>query len=103
MYFHENWSGRVTQPRFILTFLSGAHSLAFYVCWYDYHWQSENGNTLILTLRNPEWEQSKQLGNLARTMGNATTGTAQGFLRYLQFAHPQLAIGDIPEGEGAAP
>ena len=103
VYFDEDARGTLYSADFLLTFTTQMHSLAFYICWNDYHWESRQGTARVLQLRNPDWEGRRSLTNLARTMGTATTGTGRHFLEYTRMEHPNLAIGNVPEGQGTGP
>ena len=72
------------RSRFFLTFQSAQHSLAFFLMWNGYTWESRTGaQNVILQCRNEEFETLCADSRIMRTLGPRDAMRAEDFLRFL--------------------
>ena len=85
LYLQKNAAGNLTSDRFYLSWTSMTHSLLFYTCWNNYHWQSNTGSqTYVLQLRHNQWKLLEDIPHVKQARPHSSRMNPTLFADYLQ-------------------
>eukprot|EP00975_Prorocentrum_lima_P011215 2379500-Prorocentrum_lima.AAC.1 len=83
-YLKKDSRGHVIDERIFLTWPSESHSLAFFLLWNRYHWESQDGaDTVVIQLKCPIWQTEESNPRLRAALGDRAALLPDDFLDYL--------------------
>ena len=94
VYYLKDRVGKVTRPRFFLSWKEEAHAILFYLLWNNYHWSSGDGaEVYILRTRNPKCDRIGDKASTRYILQEPSTIGVHGFVEFLRYWQVAITAG----------